>query len=150
MNLEGLDFNVDPDQPSVVKTLDRIRAGSQMTLLRIHSTMAELNKALNEGDFVQAFTLVQHLGGFLSPLAQAHRLLGYIGNGHLVDVADVEIGMSIVGIGRITNIDDKHCADAGCSELHRTIEVEGHDGAITLLGSMTIVIESGDSGEQSS
>lgn len=154
MDTEGLDTHTNiGDEPSPVQTLNRIHAGGQVTLMRVHLLLVKLRGALDNGEFVEALTHIQHIASFLTPLAEAQRVLGFIGQGQMVDARDIEQGMTIIGMGRVRAITDgaQECHDPGCNEIHCTVEME--DGnEFVLLDSMTLVcaVEDEPSGAQPS
>jgi hypothetical protein len=93
------------DENSASKTFDHIRAGSQNLLLTLRGKLVDIQGHLEKGEFQAAQQHARRFGELLEPLAMAEQVLGFMGQGRIISAENIETGMVLLNIGRITGID---------------------------------------------
>jgi hypothetical protein len=78
---------------------------------------------MDSGEFAKAAKETVRMAGLLQQLASAEQVLGYIGKGSIVNGADLEIGMQIVGIGTVAELYEEDCE--GCGGRHPMARTTG-------------------------
>jgi hypothetical protein len=89
------------DMKSAASTLDAIREGGVQLILAARDRLAEIEEALDQGRFTDAYERAQELMGRLGPLAAAQANVAAYKRTYIVRAADVEVGMVLKGFGEV-------------------------------------------------
>jgi hypothetical protein len=116
-------------QGSAAKTFDQIRAGSQTLLLSLFAKLAGIREILEAGEFNRAAQEMARISQLLQPLAMAEQVLGYMGQGRIISGENIDVGMELLNIGKIVDIEEGECDD--CAGVKRIAELE--DGRSVIL-----------------
>ena len=117
---------------SPATTIDQISDGARQLLLVARQRLADIDTAIQEGQFAEAFGRAQELIGKLQPLAQAETYVGCFASSFIVRANDVQEGMVLHSFGRVTNVNRREHpnpgGDAPC--IHVTLTCEEADEPI--------------------
>jgi hypothetical protein len=98
---------------SASETLDAIRNGGQALLMTVRMRVKEAEKAMDEGKFGLALGRLSEASGMLSPLAHAETNIAIAGNAYLVRAKDLTVGMELVHLGVIEEVETDPCDEHG-------------------------------------
>ena len=117
---------MDVHSGSASGTLDRIREGGTNLVLTARQRIGELNRALDNGRFNEAFTVGQSLIEKLGHLAAAQAALGRLADASIVRAGDLEPGMWIPDAGQVSEVGPcSNCERQECDNITITFE-SGH------------------------
>lgn len=104
----------------------RALAGGTRQLLSVsRRRIAQALDALDEGDFCTANAMMEQAAQNLLPLAQAQARISFAATADLIDCADLEEGMVIVGHGRVESVVITGPCDGECPG-HIVVEMPSH------------------------
>lgn len=137
------ELNIEVPERTVALTLDQIREGAQHLVVVARSRLAEVEAAIELGDFQDALTRAQELCSNLGPLATAEAYIGVFASAYLVRAADICEGIELKHWGRVTAVEhDEHVhGDQPCH--HVTLSFENHED-VDLAAEQEVVAVRGD------
>lgn len=114
-------LDLEAPERSASMTLDQIREGGAHLLQVANERLADVQRAMSEGRFMEAVERAQELQSRLHPLAQAENFMSVFASSYLVRATDVHEGMTLRYWGEVTGvrIEDRPVAgDEPCRHVH--------------------------------
>jgi hypothetical protein len=103
-------------------TFDRIRRGGTHLILAAQRWLGETKTLLDDGDFQGAMKTAAQLHEKIAALAVAEGSLGTVSDACILKCRDVEVGMTLADVGRVTAIEPCQCGQDHCDRIILTID----------------------------
>lgn len=129
-------------QKSAAQTFDQIRAGSQTVLLNLHGKLSDVKTYLEAGEFHEAANAIARMGQLLAPLVMAEQALGLLGQGKIIRSEEIEIGMELLNVGKIIDIEEQPCE--GCAGMQLIARLENDRYVLLEPGGEFIIADTPD------
>jgi hypothetical protein len=110
------------------RALDAIRSGGEHLLVTIRQRMVLIYDCIDEGDFHTALSYAGDIQSSLASLASAQTYIAIADGSRLIKAADVEVGMTVVNVGEVTDVSVEDCPNERCKR-HVTLKVGEHEMA---------------------
>lgn len=141
----------DPSMPGEIErtpahTLDQISDGARQLLLMARERMRDVDAALDQGRFSDAYGRAQELIHKLQPLAQAESYVGAFASTFIVRAGEVHEGMILHTFGKVTSIDrhehDSPGSDGPC--VHIKLACESADEPVEFPAETELIAMRGE------